>query len=165
MRPRNILLALAGTLLACCDAASFAQTKLSKAATLDPIQSSNTVHNDLAENRFLRTSQTIYDETDSTGDEEERGILDVAKKLKFNVRAKLIRDKDIQSNLKTFKDWYRSGKTPETVWNDLQLKPVAKHYYNQFGGIGKLKADTDYQLYLKYEKFYKIMKGTYGKKS
>ncbi|KAG7396356.1 hypothetical protein PHYBOEH_002439 [Phytophthora boehmeriae] len=101
-------------------------------------------------------------------DNEERGLVDLAKKLKLEVNlkihAKALKAPAIQKDLSKFKEWYLKGKPPENVWQDLRLAPVMKQSY-KYGGIGRMKQDPNFQLYLNYEEFYKIIKRMYGKKA
>ncbi|KAG7399714.1 hypothetical protein PHYBOEH_008048 [Phytophthora boehmeriae] len=167
MRLTLILLVLASALVASCNAASFDPTKLSEAAFADLIQSSAADQSDPTTTRFLRTGKSDIKETGVVVDEERGKLTNIAKNLikDLKINACLFRDKDIRANLKTFKEWYNANKAPEDIWKEKNLGPLLKQRYNEWDGIGKLKADPDFQMYLKYEKFYKIMKGTYRKKT
>ncbi|KAG7395607.1 hypothetical protein PHYBOEH_003444 [Phytophthora boehmeriae] len=113
------------------------------------IQASDAQQSSPTENRFLRTIKTV-DEKAGNSEDEERGLLNALKKLKL--RSKLYTDGGIRRSRKTFNDWYRSGLTPDDVWNSL--KPIVNGGY-----------DPKYQTYLNYKKFYDIKKALSRKKA
>ncbi|KAG7376661.1 hypothetical protein PHYBOEH_001365 [Phytophthora boehmeriae] len=163
MRRTLALLILVSILVAGCNAASFGSAHLTKAASADLIQSSEAVQSDPT--RFLRTGKSDVKETGVVVHEERGKLMNTVKNLKkdLKINAGLLQDWRIAFNFRSFRKWYKSGKTPEDIWKEKNLGPLLKKRYNEWDGIGKLKKNRDYQIYLKYEKFYKIMKGTYGK--
>ncbi|KAG7396062.1 hypothetical protein PHYBOEH_002843 [Phytophthora boehmeriae] len=96
MRLSSVLLAVASVFFLYCDAASFDQTKSSLNLISGKI--GPTV------NRFLRTTKAIDNE--DAAKEEERDVIDLAKKLKHDIRSMFIKDPGIKANLKTLKGWY-----------------------------------------------------------
>ncbi|KAG7399717.1 hypothetical protein PHYBOEH_008051 [Phytophthora boehmeriae] len=165
MRRTLALLILVSVLVAGCNAASFGPTNLSKAASVDLIPSSEAVQNDRPTARFLREGNSDT-EADIVDDEERGKFMNIVKNLKKDIKinAGLLQDWRIAFNFRSFRKWYKSGKTPEDIWKEKNLGPLLKKHY-WAGSIGKLKKNRDYQIYLKYEKFYKTMKAAYGKKA
>lgn len=153
MRVGPILLVIAFALLAiCATATKGGNSRLLKALSPGFVQGNGGASNN------IRSLQNIEDEANN----EERGAMkSIAQKLRSaevkNKKAKLTSYDDIKADFKTFKTWYKKGNTPEDVWKDLKLGPLYKKYY-KYGGIGKLKANPNYQRYLTYDRFYKIMK-------
>ncbi|KAG7399715.1 hypothetical protein PHYBOEH_008049 [Phytophthora boehmeriae] len=165
MRLTIVLLILASVLAVGCNAASVGPTNLSKAASADLIQSSPADQSHPTTTQFLSVGKSDT-ETSVVVDEERGKLMNIVKNLKNDLKlnTKLLLDRRILFNFRTFRKWYKSGKTPEDIWKAKNLGPLYKEHY-QWGRIGKLKKNRHFRMYLKYEKFYKIMKGTYGKKA
>ncbi|KAG7377281.1 hypothetical protein PHYBOEH_000956 [Phytophthora boehmeriae] len=159
----DCVLLIVSVLLVCCGAINIDHPKLPRSVTSDPIHASNSVRDNPVRIRLLRTSNIAAEEETDSDEDEERGLFNAAKQLAL--RTKFITNRGIRTNLKTFKEWYANGKTPEMLWQDSKLAPVMKRDFNNFKGMCRLKANPDFQLHLNYELFYKIMKGTYGKAS
>ncbi|KAG7388089.1 hypothetical protein PHYBOEH_008014 [Phytophthora boehmeriae] len=171
MRLNFVLLLIVGVFLAHSNAASDDEAKLSKLDSSNVlVQANDAIESKPTKHRLLRTSKTVDGGTSNMEHDEERGVISFAKKLKLEANLRinhptLLKDPAIKENLKTFKGWYAKGKTPEDVWQYLNLAPLMKERFNLYGGIKQMKQEPKFQQYLNYEKFYKIIKRTAGKKA